>query len=79
LLLAKCLPINQPPSSLLQRGYKVKALGRSAEKMQQLFGGADGLSMAVADMRDAASLPSALEGVDAVVCCTGTTAFPSTR
>ena len=68
-----------PSLLLLQRGYKVKALSRSADKVQQLFRGAEGLSTAIADMRDASSLPAALEGVDAVVCCTGTTAFPSKR
>ncbi|EFN51223.1 hypothetical protein CHLNCDRAFT_10816, partial [Chlorella variabilis] len=66
-------------AKLLERGYKVKALSRSADKVQQLFRGAEGLSTAIADMRDASSLPAALEGVDAVVCCTGTTAFPSKR
>ncbi|KAI3430493.1 hypothetical protein D9Q98_005088 [Chlorella vulgaris] len=66
-------------AKLLDRGYKVKALSRNADKLQQLFGAADGLSPALADLRDASSLPAALEGVDAVVCCTGTTAFPSKR
>lgn len=67
---------SSPP---LQRGYKVKALSRSSEKVMQLFGDAPGLTAVIADLRDPATLPAALEGVDAVACCTGTTAFPSNR
>ena len=33
----------------------------------------------LADLRDPGSLAPALEGADAVACCTGTTAFPSKR
>jgi hypothetical protein len=68
-----------PTLARVQRGYKVRALARSAEKVAQLFGGADGLSVSLADLRDPSTLPAALEGVDAVCCCTGTTAFPSKR
>ncbi|KAL4448885.1 hypothetical protein ABPG77_007602 [Micractinium sp. CCAP 211/92] len=66
-------------AKLLERGYKVRALSRSADKVRQQFGDAPGLTATIADLRDPASLPDALEGVDAVVCCTGTTAFPSKR
>ncbi|KAI7845420.1 hypothetical protein COHA_000973 [Chlorella ohadii] len=66
-------------AKLLDRGYKVRALSRSGDKVQQLFGGAEGLSAAIADLREPSSLPAALEGVDVVVCATGTTAFPSKR
>lgn len=39
-----------------------------------------GLQIVKADLRDAATLTAELmEGVGAVVCSTGTTAFPSTR
>ncbi len=67
------------PLPASQRGYKVRALSRSGDKVQQLFGGAEGLSAAIADLREPSSLPEALEGVDVVVCATGTTAFPSKR
>lgn len=66
-------------AKLLERGYQVRALSRSADKVRQQFGDAPGLSAAIADLRDPASLPAALAGVDAVCCCTGTTAFPSKR
>ena len=76
---AHALPPLLPPPTNPQRGYKVRALSRSGDKVQQLFGGAPGLSVALADLREPSSLPAALEGVDAVVCATGTTAFPSKR
>ena len=59
-----------------QRGYNVRAMTRSEDKARQLFGDAQGLSVTTADTRDPSTLPAALEGVDAVVSCTGTTAFP---
>jgi uncharacterized protein YbjT (DUF2867 family) len=66
-------------AKLLERGYKVVALSRSAEKAAKLLGAAPGLRVAVGDLRDSAALAAALEGVDAVACATGTTAFPSAR
>lgn len=35
--------------------------------------------VATADLRDASTLADVVAGVDAVACCTGTTAFPSNR
>ena len=46
-----------PTLARVQRGYKVRALARSAEKVAQLFGGADGLSVSLADLRDPSTLP----------------------
>ncbi|GAB4820052.1 hypothetical protein N2152v2_007098 [Parachlorella kessleri] len=66
-------------AKLLERGYQVKALSRSREKVQQLLGEAPGLEVVIADLRDPSSLPAAVEGCAAVCCCTGTTAFPSKR
>lgn len=66
-------------AKLLDRGYKVRALSRSAEKTRQLLGDALGLEPVYGDMRDPSSLPAVLDGVAAVCCCTGTTAFPSKR
>jgi len=42
-------------------------------------GEADGLEVAVADLREPASLEGLLDGAAAVCCATGTTAFPSKR
>ena len=72
-------PPRPAPPRPAQRGYKVRALSRSPEKVRSLLGDAPGLEPVIADLRDPASLPAALEGVDAVCCCTGTTAFPSKR
>lgn len=66
-------------AKLLDRGFKVKALTRSREKTESLLGSAPGLEVVYGDMREKDTLPQALEGVDAVACCTGTTAFPSKR
>ena len=57
----------------------MRAVTRSAAKAAEMFGAPPGLSVAVVDLRDPEALPAALAGVDAVCCCTGTTAFPSTR
>jgi hypothetical protein len=37
------------------------------------------LQVATADLRQPETLPAVVSGVDAVCCCTGTTAFPSNR
>jgi uncharacterized protein YbjT (DUF2867 family) len=75
-------------AKLLDRGYKVVALARSAPRAKELLGGLSGatdatLRVAEADMRDPQSLARLFSGpaagVDAVVCSTGTTAFPSDR
>jgi len=62
-----------------QRGYKVRALTRRAGRAVELFGNHPNLQPVEGDCRDPASLAKAVEGVDAVACCTGTTAFPSKR
>ena len=66
-------------AKLLDRGYTVRAMSRSQDKVRQLLGDALGLEVVYGDMRDPATLPAAVAGVDAICCCTGTTAFPSKR
>ncbi|GBF99073.1 hypothetical protein Rsub_11844 [Raphidocelis subcapitata] len=66
-------------AKLLERGYKVRALTRRAGRARELFGDHPNLTPAEGDCRDPASLAAAVAGVDAVCCCTGTTAFPSKR
>ena len=65
-------------AKLLEAGYSVRALARSPEKARDLLGTADALEIVTADLRDAAALDASgvASGVDAVVSCTGTTAFP---
>jgi len=66
-------------AKLLERGYTVRAMSRSEDKTKQLLGEAQGLQVVYGDMRSQSTLSSVVSGVDAVCCCTGTTAFPSKR
>eukprot|EP00878_Enallax_costatus_P001844 GHUV01002002.1.p1 GENE.GHUV01002002.1~~GHUV01002002.1.p1 ORF type:complete len:298 (+),score=86.12 GHUV01002002.1:151-1044(+) len=66
-------------AKLLERGYKVRALTRKPEKTKQLFNNHPNLEVATADLREPGGLSSVVDGVDAVCCATGTTAFPSNR
>jgi len=66
-------------ANLLQKGFRVRAVTRSEERGKQLFGEAENLEVVVADQRDAESISAAMDGVDGVVSCSGTTAFPSKR
>lgn len=66
-------------AKLLEKGYKVRAMSRSEDKVRTLLGEAPNLSVVYGDMRTPSTLPKAVEGVDAICCCTGTTAFPSKR
>lgn len=53
---------------------------RDPARAASLFGAsATGLECVSADTRNPATLPSVLDGVTAIACCTGTTAFPSRR
>ncbi|KMT14575.1 hypothetical protein BVRB_4g073450 [Beta vulgaris subsp. vulgaris] len=69
-------------ASLISRNIKVRLLLRDPEKAAKLFGEQDEeqLQVCKGDTRNQADLdPSILEGVTHVICCTGTTAFPSRR
>lgn len=52
---------------------------RNQEKYRQILGDAPNFEVTYGDMRDVSTLPAAVHGVDAICCCTGTTAFPSKR
>lgn len=69
-------------ASLLSRNIKVRLLLRDPEKATKLFGEQHEEKLEVwrGDTRNQEDLdPSMLEGVTHVICCTGTTAFPSRR
>ncbi|CAM6014161.1 unnamed protein product [Sphagnum balticum] len=69
-------------ASLMERGHSVRAIIRNPEKGKALFGDQDPQQFQahVADTRQKDVLaPSLFEGVTHVICCTGTTAFPSKR
>ena len=64
-------------AQLLQKGYAVRVLVRGAEKAQRLFG--ERVEIAIGNLLQPNSLPPALEKITAVICSTGSTAFPSAR
>lgn len=64
-------------SNLLEKGFKVRVLTRNPEKAQKMFN--DRVEVAIGDIRDANTLPAAMQDVTYIICCTGTTAFPSAR
>jgi uncharacterized protein YbjT (DUF2867 family) len=64
-------------AKLLEKGIPVRVLTRSAEKVQQMFN--HQVEVAIADLREPASLPDAMQGITHLICCTGTTAFPSDK
>ncbi|KAL2535902.1 NAD(P)-binding Rossmann-fold superfamily protein [Forsythia ovata] len=69
-------------ASLLNRNIKSRLLIRNPEKATALFGehDEDKLKVFKGDTRNPDDLdPSVFEGVTHVICCTGTTAFPSNR
>lgn len=69
-------------ASLLQRNIKSRLIIRDLEKAKALFGEQDEEKLQVfkGDTRKHDDLdPSMFEGVTHVICCTGTTAFPSRR
>jgi uncharacterized protein YbjT (DUF2867 family) len=62
---------------LLARDWPVRVLTRSAEKARRLF--ADRVEVVEGNLLQPRTLTVATDGVDAIICCTGTTAFPSNR
>ncbi|CAN4123198.1 unnamed protein product [Withania somnifera] len=69
-------------ASLLNRNVKLRLILRDPEKATTLFGEQDEEKLQVwkGDTRSPSGIdPSVFEGVTHVICCTGTTAFPSRR
>src|ERR687886_798086 len=64
-------------AKLLEKGFPVRVLTRSAEKVQNMFD--NQVEVAIGDIRQATTLPPAMQGVSYIICCTGTTAFPSAK
>ncbi|KXZ56794.1 hypothetical protein GPECTOR_1g715 [Gonium pectorale] len=64
-----------------QRGFRVRAVDRGRGNRNgaaKLFPGSD-IEVFPADLRDRSTMVGITQGVAAVCCCTGTTAFPSSR
>ena len=64
-------------SKLLEKNISVRALTRSRNKARQMFD--DRVEIAVGDLREPNTLATATKDVTHIICCTGTTAFPSSR
>ena len=64
-------------AKLLDKGVLVRALTRNKDKAEEMF--ARSVEVTVRDIRYPDTLASATQGVTHIICCTGTTAFPSLR
>jgi uncharacterized protein YbjT (DUF2867 family) len=64
-------------AKLLDQGWQVRVLTRSAEKAKKMFG--DRVEVAIGDIRQAESLSAAMPDITHLIAVTGTTAFPSAR
>ncbi|NES99178.1 MAG: SDR family oxidoreductase [Sphaerospermopsis sp. SIO1G2] len=64
-------------SKLLEKGLSVRILTRNAAKAEKMF--ADKVEIAIGDIREPETLPPAMLNITSIICCTGTTAFPSER
>lgn len=62
---------------LLEKGFCVRVLTRNAEKAQKMFD--ERVEIVVGDIRNPTTLPFVVRNVAYIICCTGTTAFPSAR
>lgn len=66
---------------LVEQGIPVRALTRNPTKAEQLFAGQGSTSIQITegDILQPDTLTAAVEGITHIICCTGTTAFPSQR
>jgi uncharacterized protein YbjT (DUF2867 family) len=64
-------------SKLLEKNWPVRVLTRNAAKAEKMFN--HKAEIAVGDIRDANTLAAAMQDITYIICCTGTTAFPSAR
>jgi uncharacterized protein YbjT (DUF2867 family) len=62
---------------LLEKGLKVRVLTRDANKAQSMFD--NRVEVAIGDICNPETLSAAVNGVSYIICCTGTTGFPSQR
>ena len=64
-------------AKLLDKGFKMRVLTRNASKAENMYAGK--AEIAVGDIRNSETLPAAMENITHIICCSGTTAFPSER
>jgi uncharacterized protein YbjT (DUF2867 family) len=64
-------------AKLLEKNIPVRVLTRNEAKAKQMFD--DKVAIAIGDIRELNTLSAATQNVTHIICCTGTTAFPSSR
>lgn len=64
-------------AKLLEKGYSVRVLTRSTEKAEKMFN--HQVEIVVGHIRLPTTLSAATQNITQIICCTGTTAFPSAR
>ncbi len=64
-------------AKLLAKDLKVRALTRTRSKAESMFD--NRVEIVEGDIREPNTLTKATEAIDYIICCTGTTAFPSLR
>jgi len=64
-------------AKLLERGFRVSALGRDQSRIQAMFDGR--VPAYTGDLRTSDGLGQAMKDTNVIITCTGTTAFPSAR
>lgn len=64
-------------AKLLAKNLSVRALTRNKAKAESMFDGK--VELVEGDIRNPDTLIKATDGINYIICCTGTTAFPSTR
>ncbi|MBF2063210.1 MAG: SDR family oxidoreductase [Calothrix sp. C42_A2020_038] len=64
-------------AKLLEKGLRVRALTRNPTKVQTMFD--NRVEIAEGDIRNPDTLHSVVAGVKYIICCTGTTAYPSEK
>ena len=64
-------------AKLLDKNLKVRVLTRNASKAENMFDSK--VEVAVGDIRDIETIRAAMMNVTHIICCSGTTAFPSER
>jgi uncharacterized protein YbjT (DUF2867 family) len=62
---------------LLEKNLQVRILTRNAAKATKMFN--NRVEIVVGDIRDATTLPTAMQDVTHIISCTGTSAFPSAK
>lgn len=64
-------------AKLLEKDVPVRVLTRSSEKAERMFD--QKVEVAIGDIRQPETLSSAMAQITHIICCTGTTAFPSEK